>query len=117
MPVAIISLLLVAAQSVTSITTERDLGTLDLLLVTDLTPKEFIFGKLWGIVYNTKEFLLPPIILAAVYCFQGILATPPRAFPELAFAKNLEAFIFVALGAVVLLLLFVVVVLLRQMEL
>jgi len=34
---------------------------LDLLLVTDITPKEFIYGKLAGVLYNTKEMLfLPP---------------------------------------------------------
>ena len=63
-PVAILSLLLVSAQAVTAITSERDLGALDLLLVTDLTPQEFIFGKLGGILYNAKEYLLPPLMLA-----------------------------------------------------
>ena len=37
---------------------------LDLLLVTDLCPREFIFGKLGGVLYNTKEFLIPPLLLA-----------------------------------------------------
>ena len=55
----------------TAITSERDGRALDLLLVTDLSPKEFIFGKLGGILYNTKEFLLPPLILAAVYAALG----------------------------------------------
>ena len=45
-PVGVLSLLLVAAQAATAITSERDTGALDLLLVTDLTPQEFIFGKL-----------------------------------------------------------------------
>jgi ABC-type transport system involved in multi-copper enzyme maturation permease subunit len=77
-PITILSLLLVSAQSVTAITTERDGRTLDLLLVTDLSPKEFIFGKIVGILYNTKEYLLPPLILAGVYAGLGLLATPPR---------------------------------------
>ncbi len=81
-PVTILSLLLIAAQAVTAITAERDGGALDLLLVTDLTPKEFIFGKIGGILYNTKEFLLPPLILAAVYATYGLLATPPRNAPQ-----------------------------------
>ena len=55
-PITILSLLLVAAQSATAITSERDSGALDLLLVTDLSPREFIFGKLLGILYNTKEY-------------------------------------------------------------
>jgi ABC-type transport system involved in multi-copper enzyme maturation permease subunit len=45
-PVGILSLLLVAAQAVTAVTSERDTGALDLLLVTDLSPQEFIFGKI-----------------------------------------------------------------------
>jgi ABC-type transport system involved in multi-copper enzyme maturation permease subunit len=87
-PVTILSLLLVAAQAVTAITAERDGGALDLLLVTDLTPKEFIFGKIGGVLYNTKEFLLPPLILAAVYAAYGLLATPPRNMPQELAARN-----------------------------
>jgi ABC-type transport system involved in multi-copper enzyme maturation permease subunit len=82
-PVAILSLLLVSSQAVTAITSERDIGALDLLLVTDLTPQEFIFGKLWGILYNTKEFLIPPILLAAAYAWFGYLATPRNFHQEL----------------------------------
>jgi hypothetical protein len=102
-PVGILSLLLVTAQAVTAITSERDGGALDLLLVTDLTPKEFIFGKLWGITYNCKEFLLPPILLALVYACFGVLATPARSHPEMLAGKNVEAFLAIATGAVVLL--------------
>ncbi len=43
-----VSLLFVNAQAVTSITTERDARTLELLLVTDVTSREFVFGKLLG---------------------------------------------------------------------
>ncbi len=102
-PVAILSLLLVSAQSVTAITSERDIGALDLLLVTDLTPGEFIFGKLFGILYNTKEFLLPPLVLTAIYACRGMLAAPPPGHPELLFGKNLEAFVCIAGGTLVLL--------------
>ncbi|HEV3204157.1 MAG TPA: ABC transporter permease [Gemmataceae bacterium] len=101
-PVSILSFLLISTQAVTSITSERDGGALDLLLVTDLTPKEFIFGKLLGILFNTKEFLVPPLILAGVYAFRyELLATPPLLHPELAFAKNIEALICVLLGTLV----------------
>jgi ABC-type transport system involved in multi-copper enzyme maturation permease subunit len=96
-PVGILSLLLVSAQAVTAITSERDSGALDLLLVTDLTPKEFIFGKLWGICYNTKEYLIPPIALAIVYACHRLLASPHVA------SKNLEALLCIAVGSVVLL--------------
>ena len=97
-PVGVLSLLLLSAQAVTSITSERDTGALDLLLVTDLTPKEFIFGKIWGICYNAKEFLLPPLILAGFYAYLGLLATPPARHPELLGSRNLEALVCV-LGA------------------
>jgi hypothetical protein len=50
---------------VTSLTAERDARALDLLLVTDLTPREFIFGKLAGALYNTKEMLLLPMTLCS----------------------------------------------------
>ncbi|HEV3263028.1 MAG TPA: ABC transporter permease subunit [Gemmataceae bacterium] len=106
-PVAILSLLLVGAQAVTAITSERDIGALDLLLVTDLTPKEFIFGKLGGICYNTMIFLLPPVILAAVYAALGLLASPPRNHQEFLAYKNAEALICV-IGATVVILAFVV---------
>ena len=62
-PVVLLSLVLVNAQAVTSITSERDGRALDLLLVTDLTSKEVVFGKLGGVFYNTKEMVLLPMLL------------------------------------------------------
>ncbi|HXG12889.1 MAG TPA: ABC transporter permease [Gemmataceae bacterium] len=101
-PIGILSLLLIAAQAVTAITSERDIGALDLLLVTDLTPQEFIFGKLGGICYNTLIYVLPPLVLAGVYAWLGWLATPPRNHPELLAARNIEALVCVVLAALVL---------------
>jgi ABC-type Na+ efflux pump permease subunit len=95
-PICILSLLLVSAQAVTAITSERDTGALDLLLVTDLTPKEFIFGKLLGILYNTKEYLLPPFVLAVFYAWFHMLARPPRNRPGDIGSMNA-----VALGALI----------------
>ena len=95
-PLGIISLMVVSIQAVTSITNERDLGALDLLLVTDLTPKEFIFGKLFGILYNTWEYLAIPLVVAGIYAGWGLLASPP------VFGKNLEAFICVAAAIIIL---------------
>jgi hypothetical protein len=102
-PVGVLSLLLVAAQAATAITSERDTGALDLLLVTDLTPKEFIFGKLLGVCYNTKEYLLPPLVLAGVYALYGCLATPPAGHKEMAPPMNATAFLCVAGAGAVLL--------------
>jgi ABC-type Na+ efflux pump permease subunit len=76
-PVVVLSLLLVAAQAATSITSERDTGALDVLLVTDISPWEFVFGKIWGVVYNCKEYLIPPLILAVFYAVRGALARTP----------------------------------------
>ena len=107
-PVTILSLLLLAAQSVTAITSERDGRTLDLLLVTDLSPKEFIFGKIVGILWNTKEYLLPPLILAGVYAGLGLLATPPRNAPGQLVAMNASSLAAV-IGCVLILFAFVLI--------
>lgn len=108
-PLAILSLLLLAAQSATAITSERDLGALDLLLVTDLTPGEFIYGKLIGITYNAKEYLLPPLLLAAVYAAfdlfkpgSHLLARTPTGAEYLQASRSFEAFVCIAGSALVL---------------
>ncbi len=62
-PLFLMSLVLINAQAVTSLTSERDARALDLLLVSDLTPKEIVYGKLGGVLYNTKEMVLAPMLL------------------------------------------------------
>jgi ABC-type transport system involved in multi-copper enzyme maturation permease subunit len=62
-PFFLLSLVIVNALAVTSITDERDSLTLDLLLATDISPKEFIFGKLFGIFWVTKMMVLAPVLL------------------------------------------------------
>ncbi|MFO0880820.1 MAG: ABC transporter permease subunit [Gemmataceae bacterium] len=101
--VGVLSLLLVTAQATTAITSERDTGALDLLLVTDLSAHEFIFGKILGILYNTKEYLLPPLILAGLYGLYGTLAVAPRGHPELAASMNATSMLCVILSSLVLL--------------
>jgi ABC-type transport system involved in multi-copper enzyme maturation permease subunit len=101
-PIAIVSLLLISAQAVTSITSERDLGALDLLLVTDLTAQEFIFGKLLGVCWNTKEYILPPLILVAIYAARGQLASAPPGRQDLLLSKSIESAICITLGLLVL---------------
>jgi hypothetical protein len=59
----VVGLILLNALSVTSLTNERDDRTLDLLLVTDISPKEIVFGKLGGAFYNAKEMILLPVAL------------------------------------------------------
>ena len=70
----LLSLVLVNAQAVTSLTSERDSRALDLLLVTDLTPKEIVFGKLGGVFYNTKEMVLLPMLLCGCLWSGGAMS-------------------------------------------
>jgi ABC-type transport system involved in multi-copper enzyme maturation permease subunit len=80
LPLAVLGLVLVNALAVTSITNERDAKALDLLLVTDLTPKEIIFGKLGGIAFNAKEMILLPAMLCLVAWWFDQLSGENAAF-------------------------------------
>lgn len=83
--VGFVSLLLVNAQSVTALTNERDAKTLELLLVTDISAREFIFGKLGGVFYNTKEVLLLPLGALVYFATQGLLTWEHFAYVALGF--------------------------------
>jgi ABC-type transport system involved in multi-copper enzyme maturation permease subunit len=72
-PLAVLSLVLINVQAVTALTSERDARALDLLLVTDVTPREFIVGKLAGALYNTKEMALAPLALCVYLHFRYVL--------------------------------------------
>ncbi len=74
-PLFVLSLVLINAQAVTAVTTERDIRALDLLLVTDLSAREFVFGKLGGVFYNTKEMVLLPPALCIYLWTAGALGT------------------------------------------
>jgi len=84
--VSLLSLLLVNAQAVTSLTNERDAQTLELLLVTEISAKEFIFGKLGGILYNTKEAILVPVLFLAAALLQGDLSLENMVYILIGFA-------------------------------
>src|SRR3954468_24975144 len=71
----VVGLILLNALAVTSLTNERDSRALDLLLVTDLTPKEIVFGKLGGAFYNAKEMIFLPVALCAYLWFAGAIST------------------------------------------
>ncbi len=76
MPLALfglVSLVIVNALAVTSITNERDGQSLDLLLVTDLSPREFVLGKLGGIFWVTKEMVLLPMLLCVYLLAYGAI--------------------------------------------
>ncbi len=63
-PFVLVSLIMVNAIAVTSITMERDGRALDTLMATDLTPREFIFGKLGGVASVGGLMLLAPLGVA-----------------------------------------------------
>lgn len=92
LPLFILGLVLVNALAVTSITNERDAKALDLLLVTDLTPKEIIFGKLGGIFYNAKEMILLPAAVCVACWWFGRLSGENLVF-LLASLAALTAFV------------------------
>jgi ABC-type transport system involved in multi-copper enzyme maturation permease subunit len=82
---SLLTMLLVNAQGVTSLTSERDSGTLELLLVTDISAKEFIFGKLGGVLYNSKELILTPWLLIVWYLTKGVLTVENFVYISLGF--------------------------------
>lgn len=72
-PFFLVSLVIINALAVTSITNERDAQALDLLLVTDLSPSEIVFGKLGGVLYVTWPMVLAPLALTGgLWYLRGI---------------------------------------------
>ncbi len=76
----VVSLILLNSAAVTAITSERDSGALDLLLVTDLSPKEIVFGKLLGAFYTAKEMVLLPLLLFGYLLYAEVLKTEQVVF-------------------------------------
>ncbi len=83
---SLITLMLVNAQAVTSLTSERDGKTLELLLMTDVTAREFIFGKLGGVLYNWKEAILAPPLLAFYVTVTGQLTAEQFVYVLIGYA-------------------------------
>jgi hypothetical protein len=79
-PLFLLSLILVNAQAVTSLTSERDAKALDLLLVTDLSPREIVFGKLGGVFFNTKEMVALPMALCVYLGASGAMSMENLGF-------------------------------------
>jgi ABC-type transport system involved in multi-copper enzyme maturation permease subunit len=79
-PLFLVSLVLVNALAVTSITNERDGQALDLLLVTDVSPREFVLGKLWGVFWITKEMVVLPMLLCGCLWWWGGLSLENLCF-------------------------------------
>jgi ABC-type transport system involved in multi-copper enzyme maturation permease subunit len=76
----VVSVILLNTLTVTSLTGERDNRALDLLLVTDLTPKEIVFGKLGGALFNAKEMIVLPLVLCFYLWFVEQLTTENLCF-------------------------------------
>lgn len=89
-PFMIVSIMMINALAVTSITTERDGRALDLLMVTDISPKEFLFGKIGGVAIVAADMAIIPIAICGCLWFYDIL--------------SLENFAYVLIGSVVMLL-------------
>ena len=79
-PFFLVSLVIINALAATTITNERDGRSLDLLLVTDLSPREFMAGKLGGVFWVTKEMVLLPIVLCVYLWWTGGLKTEDLVF-------------------------------------
>lgn len=72
-PFLFVSLVIANALAVTSVTNERDGQALDLLLVTDLSPKEFVLGKLGGVFWVTKEMVVLPMALCVYLWWSHVI--------------------------------------------
>lgn len=83
--VGLVALLLINAQAVTALTTERDAKTLELLLATDITAKEFIFGKVGGVLFNMREAILLPLAGLAWIGTEGLVTWEHFLYVSLGF--------------------------------
>lgn len=79
-PFFVMSFVMINALAVNSITNERDGQALDLLLATQITPPQFLFGKLIGVLYVTKEMVVLPIALTFYLWSQGGISTENLVF-------------------------------------
>jgi ABC-type transport system involved in multi-copper enzyme maturation permease subunit len=82
---SILGLMLINAQAVTCITNERDGKTLDLLVATDITAKEFVYGKLGGVFYNTAELALIPLAIVGWFAFQAVASVEDCVYLAIGF--------------------------------
>lgn len=97
--IGVISLLLINAQAVTSISTERDSNTLDILLATDINAREFMTGKILGAIWNVKEMILVPVLLLVWTLASGSSASlTPESLSYLIVAYSVLCLFAIMLG-------------------
>jgi ABC-type Na+ efflux pump permease subunit len=68
-----IVLLALCNVSASAITREREDGTLDLLLVTPITSRYYLWGKLRGLMSFAAILLIAPVGTAVLFCIQDLL--------------------------------------------
>ncbi|MFM8378291.1 MAG: ABC transporter permease [Planctomycetia bacterium] len=85
-PMALASLVAVVALAVTSVTTERDRGALDLLLVSDLEPAEFVWGKIGGVLVVARELVILPLALCVALAVAGLVSAEDAIYLALGMA-------------------------------
>ena len=84
--VGILALILTNAQAVTSITSERDGQTMELVMVTEVSSCEFVLGKLGGVFFNMKEVLAVPIGFVLAGMSRGSLSVENTVYVLLGLA-------------------------------
>jgi len=75
----VIVLLVLCNVSADAITREREDGTLDLLLVTPVTSRYYIWGKLRGLISFAAILLIVPIGTAAMFALHDLFNPPAAA--------------------------------------
>lgn len=83
-PFLLLSMVIITAIGVNSIANERDGQALDLLLVTEVTPLQFLLGKILGGLYVTKEMVILPLALCGYLWWQGGITGENFVFTVLA---------------------------------
>lgn len=86
-PFMVVSLIIVNALAVNSITNERDSQSLDLLLASEISPTMFLVGKIVGVLYAAKEMVLFPLGIVVWLGLEG--------------AVSVENWIFLSVGLLV----------------
>jgi ABC-type transport system involved in multi-copper enzyme maturation permease subunit len=72
-PFVLLSIVMVNALAVTAITAERDGKALDLLRVSDISPREFLLGKVLGVLIVAGDMVLFPVLLTGYLWFSGVI--------------------------------------------
>lgn len=81
--------------SATSVSKEREDGTLDLLLTTPITPGQYLSGKLKGLIAHLLPLILVPVVtiaLAGIYVLTDAFGNPAKAVVNVAKTATVGGF-------------------------